>query len=215
MGARPGVGEGDAEGRRIGGEAVGDRQRMEDAAGEERVDGHLGPLDKLLDERAAGARLGHGELDCRLELGRVAHERETLLALAVGRLDHAGNGQPRRLGRDPPLGLRDSRLAQPLALALLGDCERRGLGRERVRKAEARRHARGDGDGPVDSRRDDAVDAFRLGELPDRRLVLGGDDRALVRVLEAGRLRVAVAGHDEEPALARRAKKPELCRAGP
>ena len=72
-----------------------------------------------------------------------------------------------------------------------------------MRKTEARRHARGDGDGPVDSRRYDAVNAFRLGELPDRGLVLGGHDRALVRVLEAGRLRVAVAGHDEEPALAR------------
>ena len=56
---------------------------------------------------------------------------------------------------------------------------------------------------------------FRLGELPDRGLVLGGHDRALVRVLEAGRLRVAVAGHDEEPALARCAQEPELCRAGP
>ena len=84
-----------------------------------------------------------------------------------------------------------------------------------MRKPEAGRHARGDRDWPVDPRCDHPVDALGLGELSDQRLVLCRDDRAPVRVFEARRLGVAVAGHDEEPAVARSAQKPELCRAGP
>src|SRR6185436_18379227 len=102
-------------------QAVRDCEWIEDAARGERVDGYLGPLDKLLDESAAGARFGHGELDCRLDLRGVANEGQALLALAVGRLDHAGNRQPFRVGRDLPGRLRDTRVGQPLPLALLGD----------------------------------------------------------------------------------------------
>jgi hypothetical protein len=80
---------------------------------------------------------------------------------------------------------------------------------------EAGRNAGRDGDRPVDPRRDDAVNALRLRELSDRRLVLGRDDRAPVRVLEPGRLGIAITGDDEELAVTRRAQKPELCRAGP
>jgi hypothetical protein len=82
-------------------------------------------------------------------------------------------------------------------------------------KADPLRDARGDGDRPVDSRRDDAVDPFGLGERRDGRLVFGRDDGAPVRVLEAERLRVAVTGDDEDVALARGEEQTELSRARP
>ena len=71
-----------------------------------------------------------------------------------------------------------------------------------MRKREAGSDPGRDGDGPVDSGRDDTVDDFRLREFADRGLVLGRDDRAPIRVLEAGCLRVSVARDDEEPAVA-------------
>ena len=125
--------------------------------------------------------------------------------------------QSSRIGtqRRRRLRLGNARLIEPLALLLLGDRERRRHGAERVRKAEASRHAGGDRHRPVDAGGDDPVHPFRLGELADRGLVLGGDDRATVGVLEPGRLRVTVAGHDEEAAAACRAQEPELCGACP
>jgi len=84
-----------------------------------------------------------------------------------------------------------------------------------MRKSEAVRDTGRDGDGPVDPGRDYTVHTLGLRELSDRRLVLGRDDRAPVGILEPGRLGIAVAGDHEEPALACRAQKPELCRAGP
>lgn len=75
--------------------------------------------------------------------------------------------------------------------------------------------ARSDSDRPVDARRDDAVDALRLGQLGDTLLVLGGDDRPPIRVLKAGRTRVAIERDHEEPSLARRRQQPELRRPGP
>ena len=71
-------------------------------------------------------------------------------------------------------------------------------------------NARGDGDRPVDPRRDDPVDALRLGEPRDVLLVLGGDDRATVREREADGGGVAVGRDDEEPAVARTAQQPDL-----
>ena len=48
------------------------------------------------------------------------------------------------------------------------------------------------------------------GEPVDARLVLRRDERALVRVGEAGRGRIAIDGDHEEVALARRAQEPDL-----
>src|SRR5262245_21690486 len=55
--ARPDVCQRNAERGRLGGQAVGDGQRMELAAQRERVHGHLGPLDQLLDDRDAASGL--------------------------------------------------------------------------------------------------------------------------------------------------------------
>ena len=68
----------------------------------------------------------------------------------------------------------------------------------------------GDSDGPVGSGRDDPVDVLGPGEAVDARLVLGRDERALVRVGEAGRRGVAVDRDHEEVAFACRAQEPDL-----
>ncbi len=81
-----------------------------------------------------------------------------------------------------------------------------------MRQAELRRDAGRDPDGPVDSRRDDAVDALGLGEPVDPVLVLGRDDRAAVCVPESGRVRVAVDRDHVQVALASGGKQPELRR---
>ena len=82
-------------------------------------------------------------------------------------------------------------------------------------QAEVGGDARRDCDGPVDPRRDDAVDA-----LGPRELAEGGSSSAetIARrsaYAKPGAAGVAVAGDDEEAALPRRAQKPELSRAGP
>ena len=79
-----------------------------------------------------------------------------------------------------------------------------------MRQAEPLGDARGDPDGPVGAGRDDPVDVLGAREPVDAGLVLGRDERALVRVGEAGRRRVAVDGDHEEAALARRAQEPDL-----
>ena len=84
---RPGVRQRDPERRRVGGEAIGDEQRVEDAVDRDGLDGDLRAVDVLLDDvdtvpRGVDRRLDRGR---KLLLG--AHEREPALALAVGRLD--------------------------------------------------------------------------------------------------------------------------------
>ena len=86
---------------------------------------------------------------------------------------------------------------------------------DRMRKPETRRHPSGDADRPVGSRRDDPVDALGAGEAVDRRLVLGGDERALVRERESGRRRIAIDSDHEELALAGGAQKADLRRPRP
>jgi hypothetical protein len=215
VGARPGVRERNSERGRLGGETVGDGKWIKGAVDGKGVDRNLGTLDELLHESAASPRFGHGELDRRLELGGVADQREPLLTLAVGRLDDAGERETFCLRRELPARLGHPRLVEALALALLGNRQRGRLRRERMRKPETVRDTRRDGDGPIDPGRDDTVHTLGLRELSDRGLVLGRDDRASVGVLEPWRLGIAVAGDHEEPALACRAQKPELCRAGP
>jgi hypothetical protein len=83
-----------------------------------------------------------------------------------------------------------------------------------MRQAEPLGDARGNGDGPVDPWRDDAVDAFCVGQPLEGRLVLGRDERAPVGVPEAERRRIAVGGDDEGSAPARGFEQPELRRPG-
>ena len=81
---------------------------------------------------------------------------------------------------------------------------------DRMRQAEPLCDARGDPDRPVGSGRDDPVDVLGAGEAVDARLVLGRDERPLVRVGEAGRRGIAVDRDHEEVALACRAQEPDL-----
>ena len=82
-----------------------------------------------------------------------------------------------------------------------------------MRKPEAVRHTRRDCDGPVDSRGDEAVDAFGGCEPLDRRFVLGGDDRAPIRVPEAGRGGIAIDGDHVQIVPPCGGEQPELRRA--
>jgi len=81
-----------------------------------------------------------------------------------------------------------------------------------VRQTEAVGNPGGDGDRPVDSGRHDPVDSLGTCKTVDARLVLGRDDRAAIGVAEAGSTRVAIAGHDVQPAVAGRAEQAELRR---
>ena len=106
--------------------------------------------------------------------------------------------------------LRDAGRGEALALPRLRRRERGGRAVDRMRQAEPLGDARRDADRPVGAGRDDPVDVLGAGEPVDARLVLGRDERALVRVGEAGRRRVAVDRDHEEAALARRAQEPDL-----
>ena len=68
--------ERDAERRRLGADAVGDEQRDVLARDREAADGHLGPVEVLLDEHRAAARGGARLRERALELGRVLDEAE-------------------------------------------------------------------------------------------------------------------------------------------
>jgi hypothetical protein len=75
---------------------------------------------------------------------------------------------------------------------------------------ELGRDPRGDGHGPVDSRRDHAVDPLGAGEALDPALVLGGDDCPAVGEGEPGRRGVAIDRDREEPPPLGRLQQPEL-----
>ncbi len=106
--------------------------------------------------------------------------------------------------------VRDAGLHEPLALTELrrGRLRRRRV--ERMRDTEPGGDAGGDGDGEVDPRRDDAVDALRTGEAVDRRLVLDGHDRPPVGEAKAGRTRIAIDGDHVQAEVVRRLEQPEL-----
>ena len=214
--ARPGVGERDAEGGPGPGEPVGDRQRVEDAADGEGVDGDLRPWHELLHEREPVPRRSDCGGNRLRELGRVGDDRKPLLALAVDGLHDRGQRQvvPGHRGH-VPARLRNAVLRQALALAVLEDGERGRLGRDRMRQARVRGEPGGDGDRPVDARSDDPVHLLGARELADRRLVLDRDDRPAVGIREADRGRVAVAGDDEEASLPGGAVQAELRRPRP
>ncbi len=219
--ARPDVCERDAERRRLRADAVGHGQRVEAPVERERVDGDLLPVDQLLDE--AGVRPGCLErgVDGGGEPRFVADEREPTLALAVGRLHDARKPEPFDRGArlaealaELRLRLRHSRLGEALALTDLRGRQLRDLRRERMREREPLRDARGHRDGPVDPRRDHAVDPLGLGEPFDARLVLGRDDRPAVGERESRRGGIAVDRDHEEVERTGRLEQPELRRAG-
>jgi hypothetical protein len=84
-----------------------------------------------------------------------------------------------------------------------------------MRDAHLRGNPRGDADGPVDPRRDHAVDPLGVGKALDPALVLRRDDRAPVGKREAGRTGVTVDGDHEEVACPRCLQQPELRGPGP
>ena len=108
--------------------------------------------------------------------------------------------------------LRDAGRGEALALPRLGGRERRG--RPSIGCGSPSRSATraATPDGPVRAGRDDPVDVLGAREAVDRRLVLGRDERPLVRVREAGRGRIAIDRDHEEVALARGAQEPDLRR---
>ena len=200
----------DPERRRVGGEAIGDEERVEDAVDRHGLNGHLGAVDVLLDDVRTVAR----GLDRRLDRGREllvgAHERQPALALAVGSLDDAGRDRLFEHAR-----LRHTGDGQALPLPGLRGHERRGRLVDRMRKPETRRHPRGDAHRPVRPGRDDPVDRLRTRKAVDGRLVLGGDERTLVRIREARRRGIAIDRDHEELSLARRAQEADLGRPRP
>ena len=82
-------------------------------------------------------------------------------------------------------------------------------------KVVAGRGARGQPDGEVDARRDDALDLLRCGQPVNGVLVLDGDDRPPVGVAEARSGRIAIDGDDVDASLLRRLQQPDLPRARP
>ena len=126
-----------------------------------------GPVDQLLDERAAAARLGHGRARLRRRAPTARHERQAPLALAIGRLDDAGKRDRRdRSARTSAAAAR--RRGEPLALPRLRRREHGGGAVDRMRQPEPLRDARRDPDRPVGARRDQAVDGSGAGEPLDR-----------------------------------------------
>ena len=214
--ARPGVRQRDAESGNVRRQPVGDRERLELALRGKRVHGHLGPVDELLDQGGAAAGGSHRVLDRERESFRLADERQSLLALAVRRLDHGGHRQVAGVGRHhSPARLGDAGLLEAFPLSLLRHGQGCGLRGNGVRQPETSGDPSGDRDRPVDARGDYAVDLLCGREHADRRLVLGRDDGAAVCVLEPGGLGIPVAGDDVEPSRAGRAQDSELGRAGP
>ncbi len=215
--ARPGVGERDAERRRLRREAVGHGERVEPAACRERVDGDLRPLDKLLDEAGAAPGGLDGQLDRTGNPGCVVHDREPSLTLPVGRLHNAWwVDLEHLLGRanQLPTRLRHSGLRKPRPLAELRDGGRSRLGPERVGQAQAGRDAGRNGDGPVDPGRDQPLNGLRPRKALDPRLVLGREDCPSNRVAEPRRARIPVTGDHQAASLAGAAEEAQLRRTG-
>ncbi len=129
---RPGVRQRDPERGRVGGEAIGDEQRVEDAVDRDRLDGHLGAVDVLLDDVDAVPRGVDRRLDRGRELLLGAHEGQPALALAVGSLDDARRHRLFERSR-----LRDSGGGEALPLPRLGRHERRGRRVDRMGQARA------------------------------------------------------------------------------
>ena len=203
---------------------VGDRQREEAAAARERVDGHLLPRhDAPRRGRLARERETRRASSTPLERppGASTSERPSL-TLAIRCLDDAREAELAGARRRAPPASRQSawRAAEPppRRTARAG-----AASRPRARQCRARAGARSprrcgeprrDRHRPVDPGRDDPVEQLGAREPVEAFLVLGGHDRAPVRVLEARGGGIAVAGDHEQAALPCGPKEPELRRPG-
>ena len=171
--------------------AVRDGERDEHAVHRDGVDGHLRPVDELLDQCDTATGLGLCSLDRRGQAGAVANESQAALTLAIGCLDDAGK-RDRRIGRRERLWLQDAGRGKALALTRLRGCQNGSSAVDRMRQAQMLRHTSGDPNRPVGARRDEAVDRARLREPLDGLLVLGRDQSALVCEGKSGGERVTV-----------------------
>jgi hypothetical protein len=111
--------------------------------------------------------------------------------------------------------LLEADLCEAVALTQLRGRQHPGLGCKRVREPELRRHTRRNPDGPVDSRRNQAVDTLRFSKALDPELVLGRDDRPSVGMAKPGCARVAIDRDHVQAALPRSREQPELGRPRP
>ena len=172
---------------------VGHGEGGEDAVHRDRVDGQLGPVDQLLHERTATARLGRCSLDRCGEPGAVVDEREPALALAVGSLDHAGKRDLRVRGRERAWLGHPGR-SEPLSLSRLrrGEHGRRAV--DRMGQAEVLGHPGCNPYRPVGTRRDEAVNGSGSRKALHALLVLGRDHGTLRREREPSSQRIAVDG---------------------
>ena len=208
--------ERDPEGRRLGDDPIGHHCVGERSSRHEPRDRRLGPVRELLDDAGPGARRRPGCLDRGNELLGRPHEGQSPLSLTVRRLDDERRLELDLLRRldDLPPRLRHPHLREPPALAQLRRRQHGRLRRDRVRKAEPLRDPRRDRHGPVDARRDHALDGLRPCQPLQRRLVLVRDDRPPVGEREPDRRRVAVGRDDEQPPLPGRLEQAELSRPG-
>ena len=207
------MGEGDTEGRRRRGDPVGHREGREHAVHREADDGHLRAVDELLDERQPVAGRAASHLDRRAEACGRLDEREALLALPVGRLDHDRAGDVRRsvVSADHPRPrLGHTGRLEPLALTELVRREHGGLRGDRMRQPGVLGDPRGHSDRPVGARGDDPVDVERAHEPLDRGLVLGGEEAAAVGEHEPGRARIAIDHGHPQSARTRGLEQTEL-----
>ena len=138
---RPHVRQGHPEGRRVGGEPVGHRQREEPPPSTENAfTVTSGPSATSSTSAWPFRDSARARVIASLEVGGVLDEAQASLALPVGRLDDARNRQPvLQSGHEVPGRLRHAGRGEPLALPGLGGGEDGGGRRERVRDADPSR----------------------------------------------------------------------------
>src|ERR671925_669041 len=195
----------------------------------ESLGGSLGRLDRPLvralarpdvrERHPEGRRLGRHPVRHR-ERDETAPDREGIdrhlgpLDELLDERDPGARGlEGARDSRGEILGPRDEGQS-PLPLPQLRDRERSRGGRERMGKPQVVGDPRRDADRPVGARSDDAGDVRRAGEPLDCRLVFRGQDRAPVRVPEAGSAGIAIDGDHVEAALLGGAEQADLRRPG-
>ena len=179
----------------------------------ERVHRDLGPLDVLLDEDAAAARLHRRRLERSREVLAAPDEREAALPLAIRRLDDAREpAASRPAGTRAGAGHRRRRTRR--AGGASTSQPRRRSGRSDARCPSARRRALRCA--TVQSAPGETIPSTsRARRKPlDAVLVLRREHRSLVGEREAGRQRIAVDGdHLQVAACPGGLEQPELGRA--
>ena len=179
---------------------------MEDAVDGDRVDRHLGAVDVLLDD--VGRRCGTPSSAASIAAGSSASVRTSVSPRCPWRsgalTTQGGTGSSSSRGCGTPAAAKRSRW-RDFVVASAAVAPSIGCGRP---SRSATRAATPTGQSAPGETIPSTFS--RPGEAVDARLVLGRDERALVRVGEAGRRGVAVDGDHEEVALACRAQEPDL-----